>query len=215
MINPEQHLNHLFSRRSVRNFSDRPVGREVLERVMTAATSAPSPTNRQPWRFSVVTSHERIRQISEAIRARADEIKTIIRRGHHADDFGNYSDFFHEPIQNATVVIVPQYRQYPDLIANLIASGGEDPKKFHTAASMQAELCCTSAAVMALLLQAHVEGLGACWMAGPMIAKPEIVSMLEIREPYRMMGAIALGWPQKSEAPKPRNSIDDVVKWWG
>ncbi|GGX56215.1 nitroreductase [Streptomyces fructofermentans] len=43
------------SRRAVRAFSDRPVPRSVLERVLTAATRAPSSGNLQPWRVYVVT----------------------------------------------------------------------------------------------------------------------------------------------------------------
>ncbi|WP_018545219.1 nitroreductase [Streptomyces sp. LaPpAH-108] len=43
------------SRRAVRAFSDRPVPRETLERVLTAATRAPSSGNLQPWHVYVVT----------------------------------------------------------------------------------------------------------------------------------------------------------------
>ncbi|XVU21666.1 nitroreductase [Actinoplanes sp. CA-054009] len=43
------------SRRSVRAFSDRPVPREALERVLAAAARAPSSGNLQPWRLYVVT----------------------------------------------------------------------------------------------------------------------------------------------------------------
>ena len=64
------------------------------------------------------------------MRARAEEMKAIISRGHHAEDFGNYGDFFHEPLESAAAIVVPQYREYPDLIANLIASGGGDPAAF-------------------------------------------------------------------------------------
>ncbi|MFE0173275.1 nitroreductase [Streptomyces sp. NPDC059002] len=43
------------SRRAVRAFSDEPVPKEILERVLTAATRAPSSGNLQPWRVYVVT----------------------------------------------------------------------------------------------------------------------------------------------------------------
>ncbi|MFE5342231.1 nitroreductase [Isoptericola sp. NPDC056578] len=43
------------SRRAVRAFSDEPVPRDVLRRVLTAATRAPSSGNLQPWRVYVVT----------------------------------------------------------------------------------------------------------------------------------------------------------------
>jgi nitroreductase len=213
MTGPET-LEWLETRRSRRVFEAKPISKEILSRLMHAAITAPSNTNRQPWRFSVVTKATVRKQIAVAVRTRAEEIKTIIQRGHHADDFANYGDFFHEPLDNAAAIIIPQWRDYPDLIAEFIASGGGDPAQWHTARSMQAELCSTCAAVMALLLQAHAEGLGACWMAGPMIAKPDIESLLGIREPFRMVGAIALGWPSGSTPHSPgRKPLERVVQW--
>lgn len=44
----------LAQRRSVREFSDRPVPREVIENVIRAAGTAPSGANKQPWRFVAV-----------------------------------------------------------------------------------------------------------------------------------------------------------------
>jgi len=208
-------MHELFrSRRSVRAFSDAPVERAMLERLIGAAITAPSSTNRQPWRFSVVTAPERRRQIAGAVRERAAEMKAIIARGHHADDYGDYGDFFHEPLDSAGAIIIPQYREYPDLIAAFIASGGGDPTAFTTSAAMQAELCSTSAAVMILLLAAHAEGLGACWMAGPMIARAEVSELCGIQEPWRMLGAIAVGHPAPAAAlsAKPaRKRLDRVI----
>jgi nitroreductase len=43
------------SRRAVRGFTDEPVPREVLERVLSAASWAPSGSNLQPWHIYVVT----------------------------------------------------------------------------------------------------------------------------------------------------------------
>jgi nitroreductase len=43
------------SRRAVRGFTDQPVPREVLERVLRAAAWAPSGSNIQPWNIYVVT----------------------------------------------------------------------------------------------------------------------------------------------------------------
>jgi iodotyrosine deiodinase len=41
-------------RRTVRDFSDRPVSREVIENCILAAGTAPNGANLQPWHFSVV-----------------------------------------------------------------------------------------------------------------------------------------------------------------
>ena len=41
--------------------------------------------------------------------------------------------------------------------------------RYTTSAAMQAELASTSAAVMLLLVAAHAEGLGGCWMAAEIL----------------------------------------------
>ena len=43
------------TRRTVRDFSDREVPREIIEQCLKAAGSAPSGANRQPWYFSAIT----------------------------------------------------------------------------------------------------------------------------------------------------------------
>jgi nitroreductase len=212
MTGPDM-LEWLRSRRSVRTFTDQPIAREVLVRVLDAATTAPSSTNRQPWRFTVVTARTVRRNLVDAVARKTAEMKAYIARSHHAEDFGNYGDFFHEPLAGAVAIVIPQYREYPDLIANLIESGGGDPREFSTASAMQAELCSTSAAIMALLLQAHAEGLGACMMAGPMVARAEICALLGIAEPWRMVGAIALGHPAGETPVRGRKPLERVVDW--
>jgi iodotyrosine deiodinase len=51
------------ARRTVRQFSDRPVSRTVIEECLLAAGSAPSGANLQPWHFVVVTDPEVKRRI--------------------------------------------------------------------------------------------------------------------------------------------------------
>lgn len=41
-------------RRSIRRFEDKPVPRELIEKILYAATLAPSGKNAQPWRFIVL-----------------------------------------------------------------------------------------------------------------------------------------------------------------
>ena len=207
------YLEWLRGRRSVRAFAPRSIDRALLERVVEAAITAPSSTNRQPWRFAIVTAPTVRAALVDAVRRKTGEMTDIIRRSHHAQDFGSYGDFFFEPLETAAAIVVPQYREYPDLLAELIRSGGGDPACLPTASAMQAELCAASAATMALLLQAYAEGLGACWMAGPMVARDEVQSLLGIAAPWRMVGAVALGWPAEAPGARPRKSISQVVQW--
>jgi iodotyrosine deiodinase len=57
-------------RRSVRQFSDRPVPREVIDDCLRAAGTAPSGANQQPWHFVVVGDPAVKRRIREAAESR-------------------------------------------------------------------------------------------------------------------------------------------------
>lgn len=59
-------LERMRRRRTVRDFSDRPVPREVVEHCLLAAGTAPNGANRQPWHFVVVGDPEVKRRIREA-----------------------------------------------------------------------------------------------------------------------------------------------------
>ena len=52
-------------RKSVRSYLDRPVEKEKLDRVLKAVRLAPSASNRQEWRFVVVTDPEKRRRLAE------------------------------------------------------------------------------------------------------------------------------------------------------
>ena len=60
-------------RRSVRDFSGRPVPRELIERAIQTAGTAPSGAHRQPWRFVAVDDPQIKHEIREAAEAEERE----------------------------------------------------------------------------------------------------------------------------------------------
>jgi nitroreductase len=60
-------------RRTVREFSDRPVSRDIIETAIKAAGTAPSGANLQPWHFVVVSGAETKKKIREAAEAEERE----------------------------------------------------------------------------------------------------------------------------------------------
>lgn len=56
----------LNTRRTVRDFSDRPVDRRVIENILLTASSAPSGAHKQPWSFCIVSNPALKKQIREA-----------------------------------------------------------------------------------------------------------------------------------------------------
>ena len=56
-------------RRSIRDFSDRPVPRSLVEKAIQTASTSPSGAHRQPWRFVLVGDSDRKSQIRAAAEA--------------------------------------------------------------------------------------------------------------------------------------------------
>lgn len=56
------------SRRNVRQFDERPVGRDQLDEILEAARRTPSSTNWQPWDFVVVTDKEQLAELAKVWR---------------------------------------------------------------------------------------------------------------------------------------------------
>ena len=58
----------LNKRRSVRDFSNQPISKEVIENIIKSASTAPSGANKQPWTFCAISNPElksKIRQAAE------------------------------------------------------------------------------------------------------------------------------------------------------
>lgn len=57
------------TRHTVREFSSRPVSRDIIEQCLLAAGTAPSGANHQPWHFSVITDPALKRRVREGAEA--------------------------------------------------------------------------------------------------------------------------------------------------
>ena len=77
-------LEAISTRRSVREYSSRPIPADVMERMCQALRYAPSACNFQPWRFILVTDAELRRQVAQAANGQmwmADAPVTIVGCG--------------------------------------------------------------------------------------------------------------------------------------
>jgi nitroreductase len=63
-------------RRTVREFSDRPVPRDIIETALRAANTAPSGANLQPWHFAVVSGAATKKKIRKAAEIEEREFYT-------------------------------------------------------------------------------------------------------------------------------------------
>ncbi len=66
MINPEEFLKFLKSRRSIRTFLDKMIVDKDLEMILEAGRWTPSASNKQPWEFIIIKNKEFLKKISES-----------------------------------------------------------------------------------------------------------------------------------------------------
>lgn len=66
----------LDTRRSIREFSDKPVGREIIENIIKSASTAPSGAHKQPWSFCAISD---------------PKIKSEIRTAAEEEEYENYT----------------------------------------------------------------------------------------------------------------------------
>ena len=64
MIEPEEFLNILKSRRSIRAFQDKPIPEKEIGMILEAGRWTPSASNRQPWRFIVIRNKDILNKIA-------------------------------------------------------------------------------------------------------------------------------------------------------
>ena len=66
LIRSKEFYQWMDKRRTVRDFSDKPIPKEVIENILLAASTAPSGAHKQPWTFCVVTNPDLKKQIRAA-----------------------------------------------------------------------------------------------------------------------------------------------------
>ncbi len=65
-----------------------------------------------------------------------------------------------------------------------------------------------------MMLAATEEGLGTCWIGA--FYEDKVREVLEVPEPYRIVGLTPLGYPAVEPKPRGRKSLDEIVyqeKW--
>lgn len=57
-------MKEIFNRRSIRKFTDRPIEKEKIDKILRAGMQAPSAANQQPWEFIVVEDKESLKELA-------------------------------------------------------------------------------------------------------------------------------------------------------
>ena len=190
-------------RKMVRNYTDEPVGREAVERIVARGKKAPSGGFSQGVRFVVVTERETRQRIADL----ADE--------------PHYLEGGHEPwISGAPVHVVVAMREgdYHDRY--------REPDKLEDGEEIEWRVpwwwVDAGKAMMLLLLAAVDEGLGAgLFGLYPPEQNDRLRELLGMPDDFEIVGVVTIGHPapepleerRKQSLRKRRRPLEEVVRW--
>jgi nitroreductase len=201
----------LISRRSVRSFKPEHPGRKRIEELIEMAITAPSASNKQPWRFFIADDRFMIERMATAVSEALQEIVNHIEP-QYSDAFQSYGDYFIR-FAGAPVVIAAAFREIA-VLSNL--TGESLPKNYFDAIRKMeyySGLTSTSLAIQNLLLYAHSIRLGTSCMTGPLIAAEQLKTILTIPGGWDLAALIAVGTPDEMPANTSRKSKESVIRW--
>ena len=101
LVKSSLYLEQMKTRRSVREFSDRPVPFEVIKNVVMTAASAPSGANKQPWTFVIVKDPDIKRQIRLAAEKEEKEFYDHRAPEEWLEDLDSLGTDWHKPFLEA------------------------------------------------------------------------------------------------------------------
>jgi F420 biosynthesis protein FbiB-like protein len=195
-------LYHLIrERRSIRQFQTTPVEAAFVERILEAALWAPSAHNRQPWRFAVLSQADHKQTLAQVM---ADRLRADLRTdGLDEAAIERDAGRSYERLRNAPVVILVclsmlEMDSYPD----------ERRQRFEHQMAVQS----TAMAAQNLLLAAHAEGLGACWLCAPLFCQDIVSAALDLPEDWEPQGAVIVGHPATERSKTRHDSATKILE---
>jgi len=210
-VSPQALYALMSSRRSIRRFTAEMPPREAIESVLAAAVTAPSASNKQPWRFIVVSNAATITRMADAVRGAVDRIARVVDPAFEPA-FRAYGDYFTR-FEHAPIVIVPICRALTVLSNMTLPQIGKDDAAAIAQMERDSGLIGTSLAVQNLLLAAHAAGLGASGMTGPLVAVEAIRGILDIAPSWHVVALVPIGYADEQPEPTARKAAARVTQW--
>ncbi len=196
---PAELVRLMASRRSCRNYLDRPVSRDLLEDLVRIGTTAPSGTNSQKWTFTILERRNQVEKFGDRVglffrklnKMAANPLYRLLSRLTGKGELDNY------------------YRRYYDSVSKALDLREKEGRDllFHGApaviviGSAEGASCGVEDALLAsqnILLGAHAIGLGTCLIGFAVSAikhDPAIKEILAIPRREGVHAVIALGYP--------------------
>ena len=189
--------------RAVRLLKPDPVPPELIEKIMWAATRAPSPGNSQGWDLVVVDDATPKARIAAAVRAAmADRVAAMPRTDRTTRLMLDGTARLIDTLDRAPVIV---------FVTGAVIYPPAAPREQFTWSALYP-------AAQNILLAARALGLGSVFTTLHMTAEPTVREVLGLPDHVRIAATIPIGWPDTEFGPVNRRPVADFVhrnRWEG
>jgi nitroreductase len=202
-------------RRSVRQWKKDTVPDDLLKKAVELATWAPNGGNFQGWRFIVVKNKGVIEKMANAVQTVADKVAAWPEAGAWPEDMTRHKTSASR-FKNAPVCIGVFVNKYQSVMDKVLAARDPSDQEAKQIASFRKSAPTTvqsaAAGATTLLLVLHNMGLGAVWLAAPLVAKKEIETLLGVPADMDLVCLVAVGYPDETPQ-KDRRPVEEVLEF--
>ena len=202
-------LEGITTTRAIRRYTDDPVPPEALRAMLFAASRAPSGSNRQPFRFVVLTDGPGADEAKRLIAASARAMWADKRRHDHYDSgSGARADSPKSRMARSMEEYVERFESIPVLILACLV-------RYRPAHSFEG--ASVFPACQNLLLAARALGYGGVLTGFHFAVEHELRELLAIPEDVFVAATITIGRPKGRHGPVRRRPLSEVVfdERWG
>jgi nitroreductase len=175
------------ARHSTREFLDRPVPRELVEKILTIARTSPYAGGSKKWEVLVVHEKDRIAEAVRIVRSRVEELNLQVRPAFQ-EGFLEYARYF-SAFEHAPVLLLPVFKAKPTLALTF-----REPPESVVRLESENYVKSISCVTMLILLAAESLGLASCFMTGALLAEDELGRLVGIKPSYRIGAVIPVGY---------------------
>ena len=195
----------MFTQRAIRYWVEEPVSRELIEKVIEAASKAPSGSNHQPWMFVVADRDPVKTSLAEALRDYYEEgpLKTLVESSQKTEDSSQRlmmsgAENFFTNLRTAPAIIVPCLYKLssPTSEMNTLVAGSS-----------------IYLAVQNMLLAARALGLGTLMTTSHSLIEEVIRDVCKIPDDAQPAALIPIGFPAVKFGPTKRKPVQDIIAW--